>query len=539
MVRAIAKSIAFVCFGLIQTTSAYPGFFDDITRLSVPTLNQPIANGPPKFPDKCSGQVANLSVPQFKLVCRKLFPKDALQSSAAVSQQADSLGDCSAQCLSNSKCAAFSFDLNSSSGSRSCLLYETVGVSGLATDWITGIRDSHAGSSVPPVPPTVTISPPASNALIVLSASKAAAQIKFPPLNDPQCCTIDHATAKPPSDTKALPLPSDIKKLQPVFFATDRVIKDEPFKLTSVTNDRSMQMTYGLTVISVPKNHIFGNVDRPKFKWLTMSLEKETDADHFRIQSAELFQRDKFVDRLKSDADSVMLFVHGYNVPFEDALFRAAQIAYDSNYGGTVLVFSWPSAGALLGYDYDSVSAEFASGDLLQILRMVSEEIGAKKFYIVAHSLGNEVLVNALQQAALSKVPLDISELVMAAPDVSTDVFAKKADQIRSVTKNLTMYASAADKALLASDKKTWGKRLGYVNPDGPNLFPGLETIDVTAVGDDMFSLDHSTFATSRAVLTDLASLLQSASHIAPDIRTPTLRFVPDKDHVQYWLYPR
>jgi hypothetical protein len=63
--------------------------------------------------------------------------------------------------------------------------------------------------------------------------------------------------------------------------------------------------------------------------------------------------------------------------------------------------------------------------------------------------------------------------------------------------------------------------------------------IDVTAVGDDMFGLDHGTFSGSRAVLDDLGRLIRSVTHLKPNERTPTLRLMPDQAHVQYWLYPR
>jgi esterase/lipase superfamily enzyme len=148
------------------------------------------------------------------------------------------------------------------------------------------------------------------------------------------------------------------------------------------------------------------------------------------------------------------------------------------------------------------------------------------------------VLVDALQQAALSKVSLNISELVMAAPDVDKDVFMKKAADIRSVARNITMYASSVDKALLASDRKAWGVRFGYVTADGPSLAEGVETIDVSAVGDDMLGINHSTFSGSRAVLDDIGRLIRSKQHQSPIDRSPTLRAMPNKEHVRYWMYP-
>ena len=331
-----------------------------------------------------------------------------------------------------------------------------------------------------------------------------------------------------------------IKALQPVYFVTDRLIKDTPLlQLSAITYDRSLNLRYGRAVVSVPKNHVIGKVERPKFNYFLWRYQPDADADDFRIKLLDDLARDQFVRELHDNDDSVFLFIHGYNVPFEDAVYKAAQIAYDANFGGSVIAFSWPSAGALLGYDYDRDSAEASSRDLLQLLRILNEEIGKKRIYIAAHSLGNLVLTGALQQAALSKVSIHISELVMAAPDVDTHLFETRKIDFNTITKNLTMYASSADKALLASNKKAWDTKMGYIGESGPNLMEGIETIDVTAVGDDMFGLNHSTFSTSRAVLDDLGHLIKSVTHLPPDQRTPTLKFMPDREHLKYWLYPR
>jgi esterase/lipase superfamily enzyme len=343
-----------------------------------------------------------------------------------------------------------------------------------------------------------------------------------------------------PAESAAHQADPTVKALQPVHYATNRTIRNEAqLQASSFTPQRSMEIKYGLTLVTVPKKHVLGNVERPKWNYLRWSYNNETDEDHFRIRSISPLDRDEFVNDLRSNADSVLLFVHGYNVPFQDAIFKAAQIAYDANFGGHVLVFSWPSAGEFFKYDYDRESAQFSGGDLFNVLRILTEEIGDKRIYVVAHSLGNQIVIDALQQAALRKVSLSVSELVMAAPDVDKDVFMKKAKEIKSVSKNMTMYASSADKALLASDKKAWGTRMGYIGSRGPNLVEGIETIDVTAVGDDMFGFDHSTFSGSRAVLDDLGRLISSKNHQSPHERSPTLKFVPDKAHVKYWLYPR
>ena len=118
--------------------------------------------------------------------------------------------------------------------------------------------------------------------------------------------------------------------------------------------------------------------------------------------------------------------------PPKDRLRRA-------NFPGSVLVFSWPSAANVFYYDQDQTNAQAAAPHLAEIFRLLSSEIGKKNVYIVAHSMGNQVLVNALVQSAMSKADITASELVMAASDVALNVFQSEFDQIRAVATNVTL----------------------------------------------------------------------------------------------------
>ena len=105
-----------------------------------------------------------------------------------------------------------------------------------------------------------------------------------------------------------------------------------------------------------------------------------------------------------------------YNVPFHDAIFKAAQIAFDANYGGSVIAFSWPSAGRVARYDYDNVSARVSPPALLEVLKLAREQAPNKKLIIVAHSLGSDVVVETMQLAALSGVNLNIFRTSVRCP---------------------------------------------------------------------------------------------------------------------------
>ena len=470
-------------------------------------------------PATCKPGIIPVFSTYFGLQCDKRIPSGIFLGSY-LSQAADSIDDCVKRCAANDKCQAFSLDNRDPPANRVCTLFGSVEGYSDARGWVTGGRMVATSTSSGQSP-----APHSHHHSHSYSQKHQKQRPSWAKVN------IDNSGA-------TIVLTPDMKALQPVYFATDRKRVYNAALDASFAGDRDPNMTYGRAIVSIPKHHELGTVKRPRWRLIRFKVEPETDADHFRLKHIAWLDRGTFVDQLKGGPGSVLLFVHGYNVTFADAIFKAAQIAYDANFDGSVLTFSWPSAGGLFKYDQDRESAEFAVPHLAQTFRLLSTEVGKKNIYIVAHSMGNQVLVNALLASALSKANLTITELVMAAPDVDKDVFGTKVDQIRSVAKNITLYASAADKALLASGTKSFGTRLGYVGRDGPAVFAGIDVIDVTAVGDDMLGLGHGTFSGSRAVLDDLGRLIRSLTHLPPDLRTPTLKFMPDKANVKYWLYP-
>ena len=52
-----------------------------------------------------------------------------------------------------------------------------------------------------------------------------------------------------------------------------------------------------------------------------------------------------------------LVFVHGYNNRFDDAVFRFAQLVHDTNAAVVPVLFTWPSRANALSYGYDRESA--------------------------------------------------------------------------------------------------------------------------------------------------------------------------------------
>ena len=57
---------------------------------------------------------------------------------------------------------------------------------------------------------------------------------------------------------------------------------------------------------------------------------------------------------------NVLVFVHGFNNHFEDAVFRYAQILHDSDANAVPVLFTWPSRGSVFAYGYDHESASYS-----------------------------------------------------------------------------------------------------------------------------------------------------------------------------------
>lgn len=222
----------------------------------------------------------------------------------------------------------------------------------------------------------------------------------------------------------------------------------------------------------------------------------------------------------KTYPDQALLFVHGYNVSFENALRRAGQIAHDIRFDGGTFLFSWPSRERLWGYLSDSDTVDIAAGHLIEFLKKIVVETKVTKVHFVAHSMGNMVLLRALERLAgdgAMQRPV-IGEIVHAAPDVDPDLFSRMVRTIKSRGGNFTLYASRGDLPLRISSWLRGLPRAGFFW-DTPLIVSGVETIDITHAGTGLFALNHDVYASSAIIVADMRRTIEKGER-PPDMRT-------------------
>ena len=338
--------------------------------------------------------------------------------------------------------------------------------------------------------------------------------------------------------------------VMPVFYGTDRAIEPDPNRL-AFGSERGHKLQLGRALVTVPLSHKVPSVERPwvvevpYFK-LKIYEEKEDNTKHFTLQEISALTKEQMLalvkERLAKSVnfkDHAFVFVHGFNTSFDYALYRTAQIAYDLKFDGAPFVYSWPSGGKVASYTYDRGSAEQAEPHLAEFLDLVVKQTGAKSISLIAHSMGNELLLRVMEHMKpVTPSGVSISQVILAAPDVDRDKFNIIAREITSLAKGVTLYAASNDRALGYS-ARFWGgvPRAGDVPASGPLIVPGVDTIDVTSLSTDSLALNHSSYAENNALLNDIKLLLQTGER-PPDKRIPILEKVtiPGGD---YWRYPK
>jgi esterase/lipase superfamily enzyme len=228
---------------------------------------------------------------------------------------------------------------------------------------------------------------------------------------------------------------------------------------------------------------------------------------------ADLITRDQAIAAVntmaaRSKPRRVMVFVHGFNNRFEDAVYRFAQIVHDSRVDAAPLLFTWPSRGQVFAYGYDRESSNFSRDALEAVLAGLVRDTSVDEITILAHSMGNWVTLEALRQMAIrdGRIPAKINDVMLAAPDVDIDVFRTQIEAIGEPRPDFTVFVSRDDRALAVS-RRVWGStaRLGEIDPRAEPYRSELEgqnivVVDLTEVR-TADGLNHGKFAESPEVV--------------------------------------
>jgi len=273
---------------------------------------------------------------------------------------------------------------------------------------------------------------------------------------------------------------------------------------------------------------------------------RRIDEGRSRFGSLKLF--DEVRQDMKNNHRDTVIFVHGYNVSFYQALVSARDVKrnfaefihpeqmrdatendnVEPKRGLNLVLFSWPSDGSMMPFaayasdrqDAAASGPAFARGflKLADFLRGATpQETCAQRVHLIVHSMGTFVLRHALQEIVSQspgRPPRLFDQIFLMASDEDDDAFEHdhKLKFLPRIAKRVSVYFNNGDKAMAISDRtKGNPDRLGDDGPRLPRSIPGkVSLIDCSNVvsGEVSGVSEHSYFRTEPRVINDMNRVL-------------------------------
>ncbi|MBY6113583.1 alpha/beta hydrolase [Mameliella alba] len=297
-----------------------------------------------------------------------------------------------------------------------------------------------------------------------------------------------------------------------VYYATDRARTGSAHPADFYGGERGDRLDLGVATVTIPNIHVAGQVERPSIWRLEF---RANPSKHILLKSVEPVDPDSFFGRLQGEFEDdsqrdLLVFIHGYNTSFEYAAQRTAQMVHDMGNGTVPVLFSWPSRDTTIGYNADAAVVRLSGRRLARFLEDLVLRSGARSINVVAHSMGNRALTDALEIMALRRDarPGDqpiLHQVMFAAPDVDADLFSAMAGTFSPLARRMTLYASSTDWALVSSRKLHGSAPRAGLGGDVLLSHPAFDSIDMTSLGDDM--LAHNYFSNDSSALVDIMTL--------------------------------
>jgi esterase/lipase superfamily enzyme len=298
------------------------------------------------------------------------------------------------------------------------------------------------------------------------------------------------------------------------------------------SSERDEQIHLGKCDVFVPKSHKIGSIGSSLIKRALSKTDDRIRLDAVNPLNTEVYWKAlRQIFETTEEPKAAVVLIHGYNVSFEGAAIRAAQIGYDLCAQRAMAFFSWPSQGKLDGYLADAATIEVSEAAIANFLIDFAERSGAEKVHLIAHSMGNRGVLRAINRIAAratARTNRIFGQIILAAADVDADLFRQQATAYIELSQRTSIYISSHDMAVETSHWLHEFPRVGLTPPT--LIIDGIDTINVSNV--DMSILGHGYFAEARNVLADIYELI---AHGAPPATRFGLREKKAQDGKIFW----
>lgn len=239
-----------------------------------------------------------------------------------------------------------------------------------------------------------------------------------------------------------------------------------------------------------------------------------------------------------SKAKDVVLFIHGFNTSFDDAVFVLAGIWHFLERQGVPLLYSWPAKhGGLAGYFVDRESGEFTIYHLKETLRILFSMPEVENIHIISHSRGTDVMTSALRELVIEfraagrdpRREFRVANLILAAPDLDYGVITQRliAEKFGTAFGQITIYTAKSDKALGLSQWIMKGIRFGRlksteIDESERSIFREVGNVNVIEILGVKGFRSHGSFHSNPAASSDLIRVIRHQAAPGESLRPLT-----------------
>ena len=340
-----------------------------------------------------------------------------------------------------------------------------------------------------------------------------------------------------------------------IFYVTDRKSVEGAGFIEDYSYERSASMVFGESWVEFGKNldweglvarstlktakplslQNLGFLERIRFestpipfsyKNQTLAVQKENEENH-RNQLTE-FKLAIGQELRETDQRDAIIFLHGFNTEFQDALSTTAALWHYSGRFGLPISYSWPAGNpGLFKYFKDREAGEFSIFHLKEFLRALALVPELGKIHLIAHSRGADVLTSALRELVLveraagrdPRRSLKIDNLILAAPDLDFGVTQQRLIAEHTLTNfgQTSIYLNPNDGALGLAQRLATGTRFGRLVAEDLTdaeaaLYAGMENVNFINVEQAGGRLGHSYFRQNPAVFSDIVLTMRTGA---------------------------
>jgi esterase/lipase superfamily enzyme len=277
------------------------------------------------------------------------------------------------------------------------------------------------------------------------------------------------------------------------FYATNRTPGADKNELAErFTSQRQDQLSYGSFDATIKPSLGLGMLVNPT-EWL--------QNEEIRLNNVNTLAQADFVEQLQmqivnSPHRALLIVLHGFREGYESALRKTAFLGHVLDINAPLLLFDWPGdQGSGLGpYRRAREVAKASGAELARTLQLVVRDVQPERVWIVANSMGAQVVVDAFsllyQDAEFADLDREIDHVVLTAPDIDHQQFNQQFKrELSTLARNLTVYVSSNDRALLVSRLVNRGRRRGESTLSPDQLDEAIRISELTEPGSDLVSL--------------------------------------------------